>query len=101
MDETQLAEQEALRKQLQSEQDMLQKFQEAQEEKLISQHDREKAALDEKVDTSKRELEKNVSVCLRVEDKCCVEESKDVLHLFLISHYSELRTSCIYSRSLI
>eukprot|EP00731_Ephydatia_muelleri_P022590 Em0015g173a len=60
LDETQLAEQEALRKQLQSEQDMLQKFQEAQEEKLISQHDREKAALDEKVDTSKRELEKNL-----------------------------------------
>lgn len=64
LDETQIAEQEALRKQLQSEQDMLQKFQETQEEKLISQHDREQTALNEKVEASKRELEKNVSVCV-------------------------------------
>ena len=61
LDEAQLSEQEALRKQLQQEQDLLQKFQESQEKKLLTQHDREKRALDEKVETSKRELEKRVS----------------------------------------
>jgi hypothetical protein len=41
IDETQLKEQEALRRQLQQEQDMLQAFQEAQDEKLRVQHERE------------------------------------------------------------
>ena len=60
IDETQLKEQEALRKQLQQEQDLLQTFQEAQDRKLKVQHERERAALDAKVELSKRELEKEV-----------------------------------------
>ena len=60
LDEAQLAEQEALRKQLQQEQDLLQQFQEKQEAKLLNQHDREKRLLDEKVENSKRELERQV-----------------------------------------
>ena len=63
LDETQLTEQEALRKQLQQEQELLQTFQESQEAKLLAQHEREKKALDEKVEASKRELEKQVCVC--------------------------------------
>ena len=61
IDETQLKEQEALRRQLQQEQDMLQAFQEAQDEKLRVQHERERTALQEKVELSKRELDKEVS----------------------------------------
>ena len=60
IDEAQLKEQEALRKQLQQEQDMLQAFQEAQDEKLRVQHERERTALQEKVELSKRELDKEV-----------------------------------------
>ena len=62
MDEAQLAEQEALRKQLQQEQDLLQQFQEKQENKLLTLHDREKRQADEGVEKSKRELERQVSV---------------------------------------
>ena len=61
LDESQLAEQNALRKQLQQEQELLQKFQESQEDKLNAQHVREKAALDIKIESSKKELEKAVS----------------------------------------
>lgn len=57
-----MAEQNALRKQLQQEQELLQKFQESQEDKLKSQHTREKAALDAKIEDSKKELEKKVCV---------------------------------------
>lgn len=72
IDETQLKEQEALRKQLQQEQDLLQTFQEAQDQKLKVQHERERRALDEKVELSKKELEKEVcSEAVRVGD-CCV-----------------------------
>ncbi|CAI8037800.1 Serine/threonine-protein kinase TAO3 [Geodia barretti] len=60
IDETQLKEQEALRRQLQQEQDMLQAFQEAQDEKLRVQHERERTALQEKVELSKRELDKEI-----------------------------------------
>lgn len=60
MDVSQLAEQNALRKQLYQEQELLQRFQERQEEKLRVQHDREKAALDVKVEDSKKELDKLV-----------------------------------------
>ncbi len=60
LDESQLAEQHALRKQLHQEQELLQRFQENQEEKLIAQHVREKAALDVKVADSKKELDKEV-----------------------------------------
>lgn len=60
IDEAQLKEQEALRKQLQQEQDLLQTFQEAQDQKLKVQHERERTALDEKVELSKKELEKEV-----------------------------------------
>lgn len=60
IDETQLKEQEALRKQLQQEQDLLQTFQEAQDQKLKVQHERERRALDEKVELSKKELEKEI-----------------------------------------
>lgn len=60
IDEAQLKEQEALRKQLQQEQDLLQTFQEAQDQKLKVQHEREQTALDEKVELSKKELEKEV-----------------------------------------
>ena len=61
LDEAQLKEQEALRKQLMQEQDLLQAFQESQEQKLLTQHDKEQSALNEKVENSKRELEKQVS----------------------------------------
>ena len=60
LDEAQLKEQEALRKQLQQEQDLLVAFQQSQEQKLLTQHDREKRELDEKVSASKLELEKQV-----------------------------------------
>lgn len=60
IDEAQLKEQEALRKQLQQEQDLLQTFQEAQDQKLKVQHEREHTALDEKVELSKKELDKEV-----------------------------------------
>ena len=60
LDEAQLKEQEALRKQLQQEQDLLVTFQESQDQKLLTQHDREKRDLDEKVTASKLELEKQV-----------------------------------------
>ena len=60
LDESQLAEQNALRKQLHQEQELLQKFQETQEDKLKAQHVREKAALDVKVEDSKKELQKEV-----------------------------------------
>lgn len=64
LDVAQVAEQIALRKQLQQEQDLLQKFQESQEEKLKAQHAREKTALDIKVATSKKELDKQVCLLL-------------------------------------
>jgi len=60
LDEAQVAEQNALRKQLQQEQDLLQRFQESKEEKLKVQHGREKAAMDTKVEARKKELEKQV-----------------------------------------
>jgi len=60
LDEAQLLEHEALRKQLVQEQDLLQRFQESQEQKLLAQHEREKRALDNKVESSKRELEKQI-----------------------------------------
>ena len=61
MDEAQLAEQEALRKQLQQEQNLLQQFQEKQENKLLALHDCEKRQADEGVEKSKRELERQVN----------------------------------------
>ena len=61
MDEAQLAEQNALRKQLHQEQELLQTFQESQEEKLKAQNRREKAALDIKVEQSNKQLEEEVS----------------------------------------
>lgn len=61
LDEAQLAEQNALRKQLHQEQELLQRFQESQEEKLKAQHGREKAALDTKIESSRKELDKTVS----------------------------------------
>ncbi len=61
LDESQLAEQNALRKQLQQEQELLQGFQESQEAKLNSQHSKEKAALNIKVENSQKELDKMVS----------------------------------------
>ena len=60
LDGAQVAEQNALRKQLHQEQELLQQFQESQDEKLKSQHNREVAALDVKVDNSRKELEKEV-----------------------------------------
>lgn len=69
MDESQLAEQNALRKQLHQEQELLQRFQETQEEKLLGQHARESAALDVKVENSKKELDKLVRCLLDKEMK--------------------------------
>ena len=60
LDEAQVAEQNALRKQLHQEQELLQRFQESQEEKLKAQHSREKTALDIKVEMSMKELDKQV-----------------------------------------
>ena len=62
MDEAQLAEQKALRKQLQQEQDLLQQFQEQQENKLLTLPYCEKRQVDEGVKKSRRELECQVSV---------------------------------------
>lgn len=62
LDGAQMAEQNALRKQLSQEQELLQRFQESQEEKLKAQHSREKAALDVKVEDSRKELNKVVSL---------------------------------------
>ncbi len=61
LNEAQVAELEALQRQLHQEQDMLQHFQEKQEAKLLYQQDKEKKLIDEKIETSERELEKEVS----------------------------------------
>lgn len=72
LDGAQLAEQNALRKQLYQEQELLQRFQESQEEKLVVQHEREKAALDVKVEDSKKELEKMVREICSILGQLCV-----------------------------